>query len=59
VYDEDRGHSQSGTVNLSAVVSGLTGQGGMAIYIIAAMLLISAQTRNVSVLAALCSAAVR
>ena len=48
-----------GTVNLSAVVSGLTGQGGMAIYIIAAMVLISAQTRNVCVLAALCSAAVR
>lgn len=48
-----------GTVNLSAVVSRLTGQGGMAIYILAAMLLISAQTWNVCVLAALCSAAVR
>ena len=32
---------------------------GMAIYIIAAMLLISVQTRNVCVLDALCSAAVR
>jgi hypothetical protein len=48
-----------GTFNLSAVITRLTGQGGMAIYIMAAMPLISAQTRNVCVLEALYSAAVR